>query len=76
MMITNIASGMIARNTASWDRTWSSTACATSNNNIGEAWRIIKFGDADAMICGGAEASIRPCGLAGFRQHEGAQPAQ
>jgi 3-oxoacyl-[acyl-carrier-protein] synthase II len=42
------------------------TACATSNNNIGEAWRIMKFGDADIMICGGAEASIRPCGLAGF----------
>ena len=39
---------------------------ATSSNNIGEAWRIIKFGDADAMVAGGAEASIRPMGLAGF----------
>jgi 3-oxoacyl-[acyl-carrier-protein] synthase II len=42
------------------------TACATSNHNIGEAWRIIKFGDADAMLCGGAEATILPMGLAGF----------
>jgi 3-oxoacyl-[acyl-carrier-protein] synthase II len=42
------------------------TACATSNNNIGEAWRIIKFGDADAMLAGGAEASILPMGLSGF----------
>ena len=28
------------------------TACATSNHNIGEAWRIIKFGDADIHTCG------------------------
>jgi 3-oxoacyl-[acyl-carrier-protein] synthase II len=42
------------------------TACATANNNIGEAWRIIKFGDADAMVAGGAEASIAPMGLSGF----------
>ena len=32
------------------------TACATANHNIGEAWRMIKFGDADAFIAGGAEA--------------------
>ena len=44
----------------------SPTACATANNNIGEAWRIIKFGDADAFVCGGAEAAILPMGLAGF----------
>jgi 3-oxoacyl-[acyl-carrier-protein] synthase II len=42
------------------------TACATSNHNIGEAWRMIKFGDADGFLCGGAEASILPMGLAGF----------
>jgi 3-oxoacyl-[acyl-carrier-protein] synthase II len=42
------------------------TACATSNNNIGEAWRMIKFGDADAFLCGGAEATILPMGYAGF----------
>jgi 3-oxoacyl-[acyl-carrier-protein] synthase II len=42
------------------------TACATSNNAIGESWRIIKFGDADIFLAGGAEASIIPIGLAGF----------
>ena len=42
------------------------TACATSNHNIGEAWRMIKFGDADAFLAGGAESTILPMGLAGF----------
>lgn len=67
MMITNIASGMIAAEYGFMGPNMVIvTACATSNNNIGEAWRMIKFGDADVMIAGGAEASIRPCGLAGF----------
>jgi 3-oxoacyl-[acyl-carrier-protein] synthase II len=42
------------------------TACATSNNAIGESWRMIKFGDADIFLAGGSEASIVPIGLAGF----------
>jgi 3-oxoacyl-[acyl-carrier-protein] synthase II len=42
------------------------TACATANHSIGEAWRSIKFGDADAFVCGGTEAAILPMGLAGF----------
>jgi 3-oxoacyl-[acyl-carrier-protein] synthase II len=42
------------------------TACATSNNAIGESWRTIKFGDADIFLAGGAEASIISIGLAGF----------
>jgi 3-oxoacyl-[acyl-carrier-protein] synthase II len=67
MMITNIATGMIATEFGFMGPNMCiTTACATSNNNIGEAWRIIKFGDADAIICGGSEASIRPCGLSGF----------
>lgn len=67
MMITNIASGMIAAEYGFMGPNMVIvTACATSNNNIGEAWRMIKFGDADVMIAGGAEASIRPCGLSGF----------
>ncbi len=67
MMISNIASGMIAAEYGFMGPNMAIvTACATSNNNIGEAWRNIKFGDSDVMICGGAEASIRPCGLAGF----------
>jgi 3-oxoacyl-[acyl-carrier-protein] synthase II len=67
MMISNIASGMIAGEYGFMGPNMAVvTACATSNNNIGEAWRILKFGDADVMIAGGAEASIRPSGLAGF----------
>jgi 3-oxoacyl-[acyl-carrier-protein] synthase II len=42
------------------------TACATSNNAIGESWRIIKFGDADIFLAGGAEASIVQVGMAAF----------
>lgn len=42
------------------------TACATGNNNIGDAFRVIQRGDADAMIAGGAEAAVTPLGMAGF----------
>jgi 3-oxoacyl-[acyl-carrier-protein] synthase II len=42
------------------------TACATSTNAIGEAYRAIKHGYADAIIAGGTEASIGPLGVAGF----------
>lgn len=66
-MIANIASGIVSmEHGLAGPNMAIVTACATSNNSIGEAWRIIKFGDADAMLCGGAEASVLPCGLAGF----------
>ncbi len=42
------------------------SACATSSHSIGEAWRTIKMGDADAIFAGGAEASIVPLGMSGF----------
>ena len=42
------------------------TACASSNNAIGESWRIIKFGNADIFLAGGSEASIVEIGVAGF----------
>ena len=43
-----------------------SNACATGNSAIGEAMRLIQYGDADAMIAGGSEAYIIPVGIAGL----------
>lgn len=42
------------------------TACASGNNNIGEAYRAIKHGYADVMLAGGSEASITEAGIGGF----------
>ena len=67
MLISNMASGLISMEFgARGPNMCIVTACATSNNAIGESWRIIKFGDADVFIAGGSEAAIIPIGLAGF----------
>src|SRR6476659_4715276 len=67
MLISNMASGVISMEfDLHGPNLCIVTACATSNNAIGESWRIIKFGDADIFLAGGAEASIIPIGLAGF----------
>ncbi len=42
------------------------SACATGNNNIGDAYMLIQRGNADAMLCGGSEACVTELGLAGF----------
>ncbi|HET9418631.1 MAG TPA: beta-ketoacyl-ACP synthase II [Chthoniobacterales bacterium] len=67
MLISNMASGLISMEYAlQGPNLCIVTACATSNNAIGESWRTIKFGDADIFLAGGSEASIVPIGLAGF----------
>src|SRR5246127_1071022 len=67
MLISNMASGVISMEVAlRGPNLCIVTACATSNNAIGESWRIIKFGDADIFLAGGAEASIVEIGVAGF----------
>ncbi|HEY2799905.1 MAG TPA: beta-ketoacyl synthase N-terminal-like domain-containing protein, partial [Chthoniobacterales bacterium] len=67
MLISNMASGVISMEFGlRGPNMCIVTACATSNNAIGEAWRIIKFGDADLFLAGGSEASVIPVGLAGF----------
>jgi 3-oxoacyl-[acyl-carrier-protein] synthase II len=42
------------------------TACATGNHNIGDAWKMIQRGDADAIIAGGVESTITPLAVGGF----------
>jgi 3-oxoacyl-[acyl-carrier-protein] synthase II len=67
MLISNMASGMISMEYGlKGPNLCIVTACATSNNAIGESWRMIKFGDADVFLAGGSEASIVAIGLAGF----------
>ncbi|MFN2541667.1 MAG: beta-ketoacyl-ACP synthase II, partial [Chthoniobacterales bacterium] len=67
MLISNMASGLISMEYGlQGPNLCIVTACATSNNAIGESWRTIKFGDADIFLAGGSEAAIVPIGLAGF----------
>ena len=67
MMISNIASGTVAiKYNAQGPNIGIVTACATSTNSIGEAYRVIKHGYADAMLAGGSEAAIVPMCFAGF----------
>ncbi len=66
-MISNIAAGNVAiRNNACGPCLPVVTACATSTHAIGEAFRAIKYGYADAIITGGSEAAIVPLAIAGF----------
>lgn len=66
-MISNIAAGNVAiRNNACGPCLPVVTACATSTHAIGEAFRAIKYGHADAIITGGSEAAINPLAIAGF----------
>ena len=67
MLISNMASGLISMEFGMHGPNMCIvTACATSNNAIGESWRMIKFGEADIFLAGGSEAAIIPIGLAGF----------
>ncbi|MDR3091834.1 MAG: beta-ketoacyl-ACP synthase II [Clostridiales bacterium] len=67
MLISNIAAGQISiRFNAQGPSLPVATACATSTNSIGEAFRAVSAGWADAIIAGGTEAAIEPLGIAGF----------
>ena len=67
MLISNMAGGVISMEfNLRGPNLCIVTACATSNNAIGESWRIIRSGDADIFLAGGAEASIVEIGVAGF----------
>src|SRR2546428_9389606 len=67
MVIINLASGQVAiRLGARGPNSCAVTACATGNHCIGDAFRLIQYGEADAMVAGGAEGAITPLGVAGF----------
>jgi 3-oxoacyl-[acyl-carrier-protein] synthase II len=81
MMISNMAGGVIAIRYGLKGPSMSIvTACATSTNAIGEAYRAIKHGYADAMLAGGSEAAITPLSVAAFGNcmalHTGDDPAR
>src|SRR5438105_13998848 len=67
MMLPDMLSGLIAIDTGAKGPNFAvSSACATAGHSIGEAAEIIRRGDADVMICGGAEAPVTRIGLAAF----------
>lgn len=67
MMIANMAAGNIAiKYSAQGPCLPIVTACATSTHTLGEAYRTIQYGHADAIIAGGAEATVNPLAVAGF----------
>jgi len=67
MLISNMASGLVSMFFNLRGPNFATcSACATANHAIGEAWRTIKMGDAQAMVAGGAEATLIPVGIGGF----------
>jgi 3-oxoacyl-[acyl-carrier-protein] synthase II len=67
MLIPDIAAGQISIKHGFKGPNYATvSACATGSHAIGDACRLIQYGDADAMVCGGAEAPITPMGLGGF----------
>ncbi len=67
MMIANMAAGLTAIHTgAKGPNACPVTACAAGSNAIGDAFRLVQQGYAQAMICGGTEAAITPLAMAGF----------
>ena len=69
MMIADMASGQISIHHGALGPNYCITsACATGNNSIGEAYEIVRRGDAKAMITGATEATITPLGMAAFHR--------
>jgi len=67
MLISNMASGLVSMEFGLRGPNFATvSACATACHAIGEAWRMIRVGEADAFLTGGAEATVIPLGIGGF----------
>ena len=67
MIITNMLPGEVAIHFGFTGPNYAiSSACASSNHALGDALRLLRYGDADVIVSGGSEAAITPLGLAGF----------
>ncbi|MBL8981519.1 MAG: beta-ketoacyl-ACP synthase II [Gemmatimonadetes bacterium] len=65
--IADIASGVVSMRVGAKGPNYATiSACSTSAHAIGDAMRTIQYGDADVMVCGGAEASVTPMAIGGF----------
>jgi 3-oxoacyl-[acyl-carrier-protein] synthase II len=65
--IVNLAAGQVSiRFGLKGPNSATCTACSTGSHAVGDSFKIIQRGDADAMLCGGAEAAITPMGVGGF----------
>ena len=65
--IVNLASGYVSiKYNAKGPNSATATACTTSAHSIGDSFRLIQYGHADVMICGGSEACVTPMGIGGF----------
>jgi 3-oxoacyl-[acyl-carrier-protein] synthase II len=68
-LMTNAAAGQVAMRKGLYGPSMSvSSACASGSHAIGEAFHCVRYGVADVVICGGAEAAVTPMGLSGFQQ--------
>jgi 3-oxoacyl-[acyl-carrier-protein] synthase II len=67
MFIADIAAGIVSMRFGAKGPNYATvSACATSAHSIGDAYRIIQYGDADVMIAGGSEATVTPMAIGGF----------
>ena len=67
MMIVNMASGLISIEYSLEGPNFAIvSACATAANSVGEAWRMIRYGEAEIFLAGGCEAVVCPLGIGGF----------
>ena len=67
MLISNMASGIVSMEWGLQGPNYAPvSACATSAHSVGEAWRLIREGDADLFVAGGSESAIVPLGIGGF----------